>query len=91
MTTSRTHEQLTEDLRALKQFITDNLAELQRRGILDSLISITSRAEAKLDAHVLFPLNPGDRLGDVYRLITRAWIRINAQATAGEEVASTDS
>ena len=81
MTTTRTYEELRQDLAELKDHTQANLPLLSKTGQLDSILALTSRAEAKLDAHALWPKNPGDRLGDAYKLITRAWLRINSPSS----------
>lgn len=83
--TQRTHEQLTEDLRQLNDFLRENRHELTERGILTPLLAMASRAEAKLDADKLLPVPGADRRGDAYRLIARAWMRINSKAITGKE------
>lgn len=86
--TERTYDQLRDDLDHLEKFIKMNRAPLADRGILTPILAMTSRAEAKLDAHVLLPLPGRGRLDNAHRIMTRAWLRINAKAITGQEIGS---
>ena len=83
----RTYEQLQEDLAHLQTHIEAHRQEFEQRGIIDDLRALSSRAEARLDCHGLFPPDPWeDRLKTAYDLMSRAWMRIQSRAISGEEL-----
>jgi hypothetical protein len=87
MTTTRTYDELRADLNYLNQFMRINHTILEKKGIYTDLLALSSKAEAKLDAYKLFPIDPyRNRLDGAHRYMTRAWLKIQGPMMTDAEI-----